>query len=112
MKLSFIGAIAAITTALAPVAALAEYPERDVRMVVPWGAGGGTDGIVRKVTTLAEEPRLPNLRADGRHSDPQVHRGRAPEFRREPCLSSRPDRTKAQPEHSIPTVSKSAQLWS
>ncbi|MAU19718.1 MAG: tripartite tricarboxylate transporter substrate-binding protein [Martelella sp.] len=56
MKLSFIGAIAAITTALAPVAALAEYPERDVRMVVPWGAGGGTDGIVRKVTTLAEEP--------------------------------------------------------
>ncbi|MGV0908779.1 Bug family tripartite tricarboxylate transporter substrate binding protein [Martelella sp. FOR1707] len=55
MKRSFIGALAAIATALVPVAALAEYPERDVRMVVPWGAGGGTDGIVRKVTTLAED---------------------------------------------------------
>lgn len=50
--------IAAITT----VAALsftismaqAEYPERDIRVVVPWGAGGGTDGIVRKLTTIAE----------------------------------------------------------
>src|SRR3546814_9953674 len=24
-------------------------------MIVPWGAGGGTDGIVRKVSTLAEK---------------------------------------------------------
>lgn len=55
MKRTFIGAVAALTTALVPLAALAEFPERDVRMVVPWGAGGGTDGIVRKVTTLAEE---------------------------------------------------------
>ncbi|MBE9640157.1 Bug family tripartite tricarboxylate transporter substrate binding protein [Salipiger mangrovisoli] len=55
MKRTLIGAVAAITSALVPLAALAEYPERDVRMVVPWGAGGGTDGIVRKVTTLAEE---------------------------------------------------------
>ena len=35
-------------------AARAEYPERDIRVVVPWGAGGGTDGIVRKLTDLAE----------------------------------------------------------
>ncbi len=42
------------TTALVPMAALAEYPENDVRVVVPWGAGGGTDGIVRKITNLAE----------------------------------------------------------
>ncbi|MBY6111012.1 MULTISPECIES: Bug family tripartite tricarboxylate transporter substrate binding protein [Halomonas] len=34
----------------------ADYPERDVRMIVPWGAGGGTDGIVRKISNLAEEP--------------------------------------------------------
>ena len=33
----------------------ASYPSRDVRMVVPWGAGGGTDGIVRKVSTIAEK---------------------------------------------------------
>ena len=31
-----------------------DYPAKDVRVVVPWGAGGGTDGIVRKITTLAE----------------------------------------------------------
>ncbi|WP_424929167.1 Bug family tripartite tricarboxylate transporter substrate binding protein [Amaricoccus tamworthensis] len=55
MKRTLIGAAAVMTTALVPLAALADYPERDVRMVVPWGAGGGTDGIVRKVTSLAEE---------------------------------------------------------
>lgn len=40
---------------LAPAAAVAEYPERDIRVIVPWGAGGGTDGIVRKITNIAEE---------------------------------------------------------
>ncbi len=33
----------------------ASYPSRDIRMVVPWGAGGGTDGIVRKISTIAEK---------------------------------------------------------
>lgn len=55
MKRTLIGTTAVITMALVPFVAMAEYPERDVRMVVPWGAGGGTDGIVRKVTTLAED---------------------------------------------------------
>ncbi len=36
-------------------AVLADYPERDIRVIVPWGAGGGTDGIVRKLTSIAEE---------------------------------------------------------
>ncbi|MGQ7848210.1 Bug family tripartite tricarboxylate transporter substrate binding protein [Granulosicoccus sp. 3-233] len=51
-------ALAAFTTvatlSLVCGPALAEYPERDIRVVVPWGAGGGTDGIVRKLTTIAE----------------------------------------------------------
>src|SRR3546814_16090728 len=38
-------------------AAAQDYPTKDVRMIVPWGAGGGTDGIVRKVSTLAEKER-------------------------------------------------------
>ncbi len=49
--------IALTTTALTFAltgAAFAEYPERDIRVVVPWGAGGGTDGIVRKLTNIAE----------------------------------------------------------
>ncbi len=35
--------------------ASAEYPEKDIRVVVPWGAGGGTDGIVRKMSSIAEK---------------------------------------------------------
>jgi len=54
-KRTIFGLLAAAAATLAPVAALAEYPERDIRVVVPWGAGGGTDGIVRKITTLAEQ---------------------------------------------------------
>ncbi|WP_033069308.1 Bug family tripartite tricarboxylate transporter substrate binding protein [Thalassospira australica] len=33
----------------------ADYPTKDIRMVIPWGAGGGTDGIVRKLNTIAEQ---------------------------------------------------------
>lgn len=44
-----------LTAVLGPVSALAEYPERDIRVIVPWGAGGGTDGIVRKITNIAEQ---------------------------------------------------------
>ena len=32
-----------------------EYPTKDIRMIVPWGAGGGTDAIMRKISTIAEE---------------------------------------------------------
>ncbi len=32
-----------------------DFPTKDVRVVVPWGAGGGTDAIVRKITTIAED---------------------------------------------------------
>ena len=43
------------TTLLGAGAATAqEYPDRPIQMIVPWGAGGGTDGIVRKITNLAE----------------------------------------------------------
>lgn len=41
--------------ALISAPAMADYPEKDIRVVVPWGAGGGTDGIVRKLTTIAEK---------------------------------------------------------
>jgi len=46
-------AIATVTLGLGqPV--LAEYPERDIRAIVPWGAGGGADAIVRKIMSIAE----------------------------------------------------------
>lgn len=53
MRFKSIAGMTAIVGMLA-TAASAEYPERDIRVVVPWGAGGGTDGIVRKLTDLAE----------------------------------------------------------
>ncbi|MDD9739805.1 hypothetical protein PVW47_08460 [Marinovum sp. SP66] len=33
---------------------LAEYPDRPIQAIVPWGAGGGADGIVRKIMSIAE----------------------------------------------------------
>jgi len=33
----------------------AEYPEKDIRMICPWGAGGGTDAINRKISQIAEK---------------------------------------------------------
>ena len=46
---------AAVTLGLSSATASADFPDRDIRVVVPWGAGGGTDGIVRKLTTIAED---------------------------------------------------------
>ena len=36
---TLIGAAALLATTCLPVVAMADYPERDIRVVVPWGAG-------------------------------------------------------------------------
>lgn len=36
-------------------AALAEYPERPITLIVPWGAGGGSDATARIVAQLMEK---------------------------------------------------------
>lgn len=51
-------AIAALMLALplaAPAAAQDAYPERDITHVMPWGAGGGTDTVMRTFMNFAEE---------------------------------------------------------
>ena len=45
----------AISLAGAGAAPAQDFPSKDTRMIVPWGAGGGTDAIVRKISTIAEE---------------------------------------------------------
>ncbi|MGM8931666.1 Bug family tripartite tricarboxylate transporter substrate binding protein [Salinicola halophyticus] len=45
----------ACLASLAAGAANADYPSRDVRVIVPAAAGGGTDAIVRKISNIAEE---------------------------------------------------------
>ncbi len=54
-KKSMLTLAGAIALSTVTGAVQADYPERDIRVIVPWGAGGGTDGIVRKLTSIAED---------------------------------------------------------
>ncbi len=40
---------------LAASSAFAQYPQRPVQLIVPWGAGGGTDATARIIGTLLEK---------------------------------------------------------
>src|SRR5437763_12429640 len=35
--------------------ALAQYPQRPIQLIVPWGAGGGTDATARIIGSLLEK---------------------------------------------------------
>ncbi|MEX2519954.1 MAG: tripartite tricarboxylate transporter substrate binding protein [Paracoccaceae bacterium] len=56
MKVRAFGRTLAATAALALMAgaAQAEYPDRPVTIIVPWGAGGGTDTVIRIFATSFE----------------------------------------------------------
>jgi tripartite-type tricarboxylate transporter receptor subunit TctC len=47
--------IALIASALAPLIALGAYPERPIKMIVPWAAGGDTDNIFRPFAPLLQK---------------------------------------------------------
>jgi len=50
------GFTAAIIAALAfATSAFAAYPDRPITLIVPWGAGGGTDGTARIIGVLLEK---------------------------------------------------------
>lgn len=55
MTLTRLTAIATIFAALTTGAALAEYPERPITMIVPWSAGGGTDAVARALAAEMEK---------------------------------------------------------
>ena len=46
---------AGIGLTLPGAAALAAYPERPITLIVPWGAGGGTDATARILASMMEE---------------------------------------------------------
>jgi tripartite-type tricarboxylate transporter receptor subunit TctC len=54
MKLVQRALVALVALAAAGVA-LAAYPDRPITFVVPWGAGGGTDGTARFFATMMEK---------------------------------------------------------
>lgn len=39
----------------APVAAMAEYPNKPIQLIVPWAAGGGSDSAARGIATALEK---------------------------------------------------------
>src|ERR671927_942837 len=45
----------ALALVFAAFAAHAQYPQRPVQVIVPWGAGGGTDATARIIATLLEK---------------------------------------------------------
>jgi tripartite-type tricarboxylate transporter receptor subunit TctC len=45
----------ALALLLAASAAYAQYPQRPVQLIVPWGAGGGTDATARIIASLLEK---------------------------------------------------------
>src|SRR5690606_10332461 len=49
--------VAAAAVAMLPFAtpAMAQYPDRPVTIIVPWGAGGGTDATARIIGALLEK---------------------------------------------------------
>jgi tripartite-type tricarboxylate transporter receptor subunit TctC len=47
--------IAGIVASVLPFAAAAAYPERPVKLIVPWAAGGDTDNIFRPFTPLLQK---------------------------------------------------------
>jgi tripartite-type tricarboxylate transporter receptor subunit TctC len=52
---SFARCIAAAMLTLLVTTAQAAYPERPITLIVPWGAGGGTDATARIIGTLLEK---------------------------------------------------------
>jgi tripartite-type tricarboxylate transporter receptor subunit TctC len=48
-------ALAALMVLAAAGSALAAYPERPITFIVPWGAGGGTDGTARYFAAVMEK---------------------------------------------------------
>ena len=55
MKTTILARAAALAALLVTGAASAAYPERPITLIVPWGAGGGTDATARIIGALLEK---------------------------------------------------------
>lgn len=53
-KLSFLIAACVLCLGVASGVGAGEYPNKEIRMIVPFAAGGGTDAVARSIAKLAE----------------------------------------------------------
>lgn len=51
-------ACAALALLSAPLAARAEYPDKNIRMIIPFGAGGGSDVLARTIGSVIKDLKL------------------------------------------------------
>lgn len=54
-KKALLAAVGAAVFAFSAAPAQAAWPERPIEMIVPWGAGGGTDTIARMLASIMEK---------------------------------------------------------
>ena len=52
---TMLGTLGALALAFAAGSAQAAWPERPITLIVPWGAGGGTDATARIIASLLEK---------------------------------------------------------
>lgn len=55
MALATVTAMGMLPGPMGTSKALAEFPERPIQMIVPWGAGGGTDAVGRIIAQVLQE---------------------------------------------------------
>ena len=55
LRATLAGAFATALTAGMVAPAHAAYPERPITLIVPWGAGGGTDAVARFLASELEK---------------------------------------------------------
>lgn len=53
IKHTLLGAVSACILSTSLIAA--DFPTKDIRLIVPWPAGGGADAISRKISNIAEQ---------------------------------------------------------
>ena len=90
-KLILVLAAVLASASLSAPASAQQYPDRAIKMIVPWAAGGDTDNIFRPAGAAAAEAPGPARRHRQRHAAPPARSARArPRARRPTATPSMP----------------------
>jgi len=89
--------VAILAASLVPALAGAAYPERPVKLIVPWGAGGDTDVIYRTFGPLMEKYLGGTIVVANVAALPAPKARRRPRARRRTATPSSPSTTRSTP---------------